>query len=68
VKWNPPLLSIGIHERKHPLFVFREVDDPERDALNLGVKPVKVTQLEDALAKLGIMPDAGEEFMDRDHA
>jgi hypothetical protein len=68
VKWNPPLLSVGIHELEHPLFAFRKVHVPERDPLNLGVKPVKVTQLEYALAKLGIMPDAGEDFVDRGHA
>jgi hypothetical protein len=67
VERNAPLLSVRIHELEHPLPAFRKVDQPERHAPNLRVEPVKVTQLEDAMAELGIMPDAGEKFADRDH-
>jgi hypothetical protein len=61
VERNPPLLSVGIHELEHPLLAFRKVDDPERDPLYVSVEPVQVSQLEDALAEPGIMPDTGSD-------
>jgi hypothetical protein len=67
VKWNPPLLSVRVHELEHPLPAFRKVDQPKRHAPNLGVEPVKVAQFEHALAELGIMPNAGKKFVDRGH-
>jgi hypothetical protein len=67
VKWNPPLLSGGIDELKHPLLGFRKVNDSQRHPLDLSVESVNVPQLEFTLAELGIMPDAGEQFVDGGH-
>jgi HEAT repeat protein len=43
---NPPLLSVGIYELKHPLPAFRKLNQTQFDPLHLGVEPVKIAQFE----------------------
>jgi len=62
-----PHLGSFVHQFKDAAFAFRKDNVLQSDSMNRALLAVEITDLEPTLAKLPVMTDAGQQFVDRCH-
>ena len=65
VERNPAHLAGFFQKFKHPAFSFWEGDPLQRHSVDRSIPSIEIADLEPALAELPVVPNAGEQFVDR---
>ena len=67
VKRHAMASAPGIHQPEHLRIVFGKIQFAERDHDDPSLHAIQITQLEVAAGKLGVPPDAAQQFMNWRH-
>jgi hypothetical protein len=67
VEGNTARLAGLVHDLKNPTLALRETDLLEGDPVDRAISTVEIPDLEVRPAKLPVVPDARQQFMDRCH-